>query len=73
MSLAQFIRDNTNDGTGIASVLIDVMNDRIDRCMISHRLTAARLLIIYGHEDAPGLRRRQHPRQRVHRQVVEED
>ena len=53
MPLAQFIRDNTNDGTDIASVLIDVMNDRIDGCMISHRLTAARLLIIYGHDDAP--------------------
>ncbi len=53
MSLAQFIRDNTNDGTDIASVLIDVMNDHIDGCMISHRLTAARLLIIYGHDDAP--------------------
>ena len=53
MSLAQFIRDNTNDGTDIASVLIDVMNDRIDGCSISLRLTAARLLIIYGHDDAP--------------------
>ena len=53
MPLAQFIRDNTNDGTDIASVLIDVMNDHIDGCMISHRLTAARLLIIYGHDDAP--------------------
>ncbi len=54
MSLAQFIRDNTNDGTDIASVLIDVLNDRIDGCSISLRLTAARLLIIYGHDDAPG-------------------
>ena len=53
MSLSQFIRDNTNDGRDIASVLIDVMNDRIDGCKISHRLTAARLLIIYGHDDAP--------------------
>ena len=52
MSLAQFIKDNTNDGTDVASVLIDVLNDRIDGCKVSHRLTAARLLIIYGHEDA---------------------
>ena len=53
MSLSHFIRDNTNDGTDIASVLIDVMNGRIDGSMVSHRLTAARLLIIYGHDDAP--------------------
>ena len=53
MSLAQFIKDNTNDGTDIASVLIDVMNDRLDGCSTSLRLTAARLLIIYGHDDAP--------------------
>ena len=53
MSLSHFIRDNTNDGVDIASVLIDVMNGRIDGSMVSHRLTAARLLIIYGHDDAP--------------------
>ena len=53
MSLSQFIRANTSDGTDIASVLIDVMNGRIDRSTVSHRLTAARLLIIYGNDDAP--------------------
>ena len=52
MSLSQFIRDNTNDGRNIASVLIDVMEGRLDGCKISHRLTAARLLTIYGYEDA---------------------
>ena len=52
MSLPQFIRDNTTDGTDIASVLIDVMNGRIDGSRVSHRLTAARLLIIYGNDDA---------------------
>ena len=52
MSLSQFIRDNTNDGRNIASVLIDVMEGRLDDCKISHRLTAARLLIIYGYDDA---------------------
>ena len=52
MSLPQFIRDNTNDGRNIASVLIDVMEGRLDGARISHRLTAARLLTIYGHEDA---------------------
>ena len=53
MSLTQFIRDNTNDGTDIASVLIDVMEGRLDGATISHRLKAARLLIIYGNDDAP--------------------
>ncbi len=52
MSLSQFIRNNTNDGADIASVLIDVMNGRIDGSKVGHRLTAARLLIIYGHDDA---------------------
>ncbi len=52
MTLPQYIRDNTNDGQNIASVLIDVMEGRLDGTKISHRLTAARLLTIYGHEDA---------------------
>ncbi len=52
MSLSQYIRDKTNDGTDIAAVLIDVLNGRFDGTKIGHRLTAARLLTIYGHEDA---------------------
>ena len=52
MPLSQYIRDNTNDGADIANVLIDVMNGRIDDSKVGHRLTAARLLIIYGHKDA---------------------
>ena len=52
MSLSQFIRDNTKDGRNIATLLIDVMEGRLDGCKINHRLTAARLLIIYGYEDA---------------------
>ena len=52
MSLSKFIRDNTTDGTEIASVLIDVMNGRIDGSKVGHRLTAARLLIIYGSQSA---------------------
>ena len=53
MSLSQFIRDNTSDGRNIALVLIDVMEGRLDGTRISHRLTAARLLTIYGYDDAP--------------------
>ena len=52
MTLSQYIRDNTNDCHNIARVLIDVMEGRLDGTKISHRLTAARLLTIYGHEDA---------------------
>ena len=52
MSLSQYIRENTNDGTDIASILIDVLNGRFDGTKVGHRLTAARLLTIYGHEDA---------------------
>ena len=51
MSLSQFIRDNTNDGHNIARLLIDVMEGRIDNAKVSHRLTAARLLTIYGYGD----------------------
>ena len=52
MTLSQYIRDNTSDGTEIARVLIDVMGGCLDGTKISHRLTAARLLNIYGHKDA---------------------
>ena len=53
MSISQFIRDNTSDGRNIARVLIDVMEGRLNGTRISHRLSAARLLTIYGHDDAP--------------------
>ncbi|MCE2458035.1 MAG: hypothetical protein J4G14_09500, partial [Dehalococcoidia bacterium] len=52
MSLSQYIRDNTDDGKIVARVLIDVLEGRLDGAKIGHRLTAARLLTIYGHEDA---------------------
>ena len=52
MSLSQFIRDKTNGVTDIATVLIDVLNGRFDGTKVGHRLSAARLLTIYGHEDA---------------------
>ena len=53
MSISQFIKDNTDDGRNIARVLIDVMEGRLDGTRISYRLSAARLLTIYGHDDAP--------------------
>ena len=53
MSIATFIRDNTDDGRNIVRFLIDVMDGDIQGCTLSHRLAAARLLTIYGHDDAP--------------------
>ena len=53
MDIPHFIRDNTDDGRDIVTFLIEAMNGRIDGCTLGHRLTAARLLVIYGHDDAP--------------------
>ena len=52
MTLSEYILENTNDGHNIARVLIDVMEGHFDGTKVSHRLTAARLLTIYGHKDA---------------------
>ena len=52
MSIARIIRDNTDDGRNIVRFLIDVMDDNIDDATLSHRLTAARLLTVYGQADA---------------------
>ena len=53
MSIATIIKDNTDDGRNIVRFLIDVMDDNIDDATLSHRLTAARLLTVYGQADAP--------------------
>ena len=53
MTIATFIKDNTDDGRNIVRFLIDVMNGDVQGCTLSHRLTAARLLTIYGQDDAP--------------------
>ena len=52
MTIATFIRDNTDDARNIVRFLIDVMNGEIKGCSLSHRLTAARLLTVYGSESA---------------------
>ena len=52
MTLSEYILENTDDGIDIAAVLIDVMNGFIRGVRPSHRLTAARLLTIYGFQDA---------------------
>ena len=53
MSIATFIKDNTDDGRNIVRFLSDVMNGDIEGCSLSHRLIAARLLTVYGQDDAP--------------------
>ena len=52
MPIPQFITDNTDDGRDIIRFLIDVMNDNLDGAKLGHRLSAARLLVIYQHADA---------------------
>ena len=52
MTIATFIRDNTDDGRNVVRFLIDVMNGEIEGCSLNHRLTAARLLTVYGSESA---------------------
>ncbi len=52
MTLSEYILENTDDGIDMARLLIDVMNGFIRGVKLSHRLTAARLLTIYGFQDA---------------------
>ena len=52
MSIATFIRYNTDDGRNIARFLIAVMEGNLEGCTLSHQLAAARLLTIYGQDDA---------------------
>ena len=52
MTIATFIKDNTDDCRNIVRLLIDVMNGDIEGCTLSHRLAAARLLTVYGSESA---------------------
>ena len=52
MSLAQLVQSNTQDGHTIIDFLIDVMQGRLNHFKPCHRLSAARMLIIYGHQDA---------------------
>ena len=52
MTLSEYILEETNDGIDMARLLIDVMNRFIRGVTINHRLAAARLLTIYGFQDA---------------------
>ena len=52
MSLAQLVQSNTQDGHTIIDFLINVMQGRLNNFKPCHRLSAARMLIIYGHQDA---------------------
>ena len=52
MTLSEYILEETNDGIDMARLLIDVMNGFIRGVTPGHRLAAARLLTIYGFQDA---------------------
>ena len=52
MTLSEYILEETDGGIDMARLLIDVMNGFIRGVTISHKLTAARLLTIYGFQDA---------------------
>ena len=45
ISLSQFIRNNTNDGRNIASLLIDVMEGRVEKINVGRRVAAAKELL----------------------------
>ena len=53
MTLLNIIKEDTNDGRNIISFLTNAMNGRLDGFKPYHRLSAARLLIIYGNDDTP--------------------
>ena len=52
MTLSQIIKLRTDSGGAIVDFLVDVMQDQYEDFRICHRLQAARLLTIYGNEDA---------------------
>ena len=52
MSLANIVKANTKDGHTIIDFLTDVMHGHLKHFKPCHRLSAARMLLIYGHGDA---------------------
>ena len=52
MSLSNMVHPNAGYGATIVDFLVDVMNGELAGFKPCHRLSAARLLIIYGREDA---------------------
>ena len=51
-TLADIVREKTDDGARIIDFFLDVMEDRIDGAELCHRIDAARQLVKYGSKDA---------------------
>ena len=51
-TLADIVREKTDDGRRIVDFFLDVMEDRIDGAELCHRIDAAKQLVKYGSKDA---------------------
>ena len=51
-TLADIVREKTDDGRRIIDFFLDVMEDRIDGAELCHRIDAAKQLVKYGSKDA---------------------
>ena len=51
-TLADIVREKTDDGARIIDFFIDVMEGRIEGAELCHRIDAAKQLVKYGSEDA---------------------
>ena len=51
-TLADIVREKTDDGRRIIDFFLDVMEDRIDGAELCHRIDTAKQLVKYGSKDA---------------------
>ena len=51
-TLADIVREKTDDGKRIIDFFLDVMEDRVDGAELCHRIDAAKQLVKYGSKDA---------------------
>ena len=51
-TLADIVREKTDDGARIIDFFLDVMEDRIEGAELCHRIDAAKQLVKYGSKDA---------------------
>ena len=51
-TLADIVREKTDDGARIIDFFLDVMEARVDGAELCHRIDAARQLVKYGSKDA---------------------
>ena len=51
-TIADIVREKTDDGKRIIDFFLDVMEDRVDGAELCHRIDAAKQLVKYGSKDA---------------------